>query len=280
MAQQTFVSNDLPNYYAQLVELQNHYLQWFNFSFERLPVLFSNSNIPDSWKPLLGEVFCTQFNQLNTIAVVLSYIRETDWFPNSGKLWSFTRFCSPADVKVVIIGQDPSDSDGTGLAFSKDSGIYPSTQNILEEVKSDIGEQNLRPEFRTDYGNLDYWAKQGVLLLNSALTNSTYKSHLSLGWNVIVEELIKKLQALNKNIVFMFWGECAKALRGGLENRFEIHYWNQYSAGHPSPNNQLNNFSGCKHFSQANGWLVEHDINPIDWCPVPPPQIVPNYVIS
>ncbi|XP_050502184.1 uracil-DNA glycosylase-like [Diabrotica virgifera virgifera] len=257
MAQQTVVSPDM---------MDN--IQLFNFVVESRYTLFSNSNIPDLWKPLLGFIFRTQLEPINLIEMILRYVPPTIWFPHSDKLWSFTKFCRPEEVKVVIVGQEPSDSYATGLAFSKDvgTGIYPSTKNILEEVKSDIGEENLRREFRTDYGNLDLWAKQGVLLLNSALTNSTYITHQGIGWKYILLELIKQLQIINKKIVFMFWGKNARDLSLNVEG----YEGNKLIAGHPSPNNEYNNFSDCRHFSQANEWLEQHSIKPVDWCPVPP----------
>uniref|UniRef100_A0A6P7FLV8 Uncharacterized protein LOC114330696 n=1 Tax=Diabrotica virgifera virgifera TaxID=50390 RepID=A0A6P7FLV8_DIAVI len=237
---------------------------------KQYPALFKDSIIPESWKPLLESVITAQTDCVRTIALVLSCLRETDWFPHSDKLWSFTKFCRPEDVKVVIVGKEPSNSHATGLAFSIDigSGIYPSTTNILEEVRRDIGDNNLRP-FPTDYGNLDHWAKQGVLLLNSALTKSTYRMHQDIGWDIMLGELIKQLQQINKNIVFMFWGWDAKFLSSYVED----YDGNKLDAGHPSPNNTKENFVGCKHFSTANGWLVKHDIEPIDWCPVPPTNI-------
>ncbi|CAG9832054.1 unnamed protein product [Diabrotica balteata] len=241
---------------------------------QKYPVLFKDSVIDESWKPLLARVFTTKINQLDDIALFL--LKDPHWFPQSNTLWSFTKFCRPADVKVIIVGQDPSDADATGLAFSKDigAGIYPSTEIILKEVRNDIGENNLR-RFPRNYGNLEYWAKQGVLLLNAALTNCTNKdnNHLDIGWKGIVIELMKQLQQVNKNIVFMFWGEHAKGLRGDVKvfrSGKENPMYNQNSAGHPSENNKYNSFLGCRHFTKANRWLVAHGMTPIDWCPVPP----------
>ncbi|XP_050512860.1 uracil-DNA glycosylase 1-like [Diabrotica virgifera virgifera] len=246
---------------------------------QQYPLIFNNSDIPDSWKPLLGSVFsCSQCptvfdqmllgNPLDNIALALK--DDFDWFPKSDTLWSFTKLCRPEDVKVVIVGQDPSDASATGLAFSKDvgEGIYQSTETILEEVRNDIGEHNLRP-FPEDYGNLDYWAKQGVLLLNSALTKSPHKSHLEIGWKTIVAELIKQLQQINKNIVFVFWGWHAML----LSHNVEYDDWNKLVTGHPSKNNEKNDFLGCRHFSNANRRLIKYGIEPIDWCPLPPKNI-------
>ncbi|XP_072381000.1 uracil-DNA glycosylase-like [Diabrotica undecimpunctata] len=241
----------------------------FQYFIQEYPVLFKDSNIDESWKPLLASIFTTKINQLNRIASFLS--EDPYWFPKSNTLWSFTRFCRPVDVKVIIVGQDPSDADATGLAFSKDigAGIYPSTETILKEVRSDIGENKLR-RFPRNYGNLEYWAKQGVLLLNAALTKGTDRDHLEIGWKDIVIELMKQLQQKNGNIAFMFWGEHAKSLRVHVNGVCKNQIWNQNSAGHPSGYNDINNFLGCKHFSKANAWLVANGMTPIDWCPVPP----------
>ncbi|XP_050502343.1 uncharacterized protein LOC126881805 [Diabrotica virgifera virgifera] len=238
----------------------NHKFEYF---VKEYPILFEKSKVPEVWQDLMATVFNNQFDSLKNVALHLK--EDQDWFPSSDKIWNFTKFCCPQCVKVIIVGQDPT-SEATGVAFSSEGKIYNSTRNILKEVKSDIGEENLR-KFKEDYGNLEYWARQGVLLLNSALTKHIgNNSHLKIGWKDITGELIKQLHVNNEKLVCMFWGQSAKNV---------INLCNVLTTGHPS-RNPKKNFFGCKHFSQANKWLKDHDLDEIDWCPVKKSGPVPN----
>uniref|UniRef100_A0A6P7EZ18 Uncharacterized protein LOC114324238 n=1 Tax=Diabrotica virgifera virgifera TaxID=50390 RepID=A0A6P7EZ18_DIAVI len=238
----------------------------FIYFVKKYPILFENSDIPELWQPLLASVFNNKLKCLETVALHLT--EDLEWYPSSDKMWNFTTFCCPQCVKVIIVGQDPS-LGATGLAFSNSETVYDSTRNILIEVKSDKGEEKLRP-FSEDCGNLEYWARQGVLLLNSALTKRVGGDcHLSIGWQNITRELTKQLQDKNKNLVFMFWGLYARNLSEGVKKVFANSSCNILSAGHPSPRNEKNDFFGCQQFSLANKWLKEHNIDEIDWCPVP-----------
>ncbi|CAG9832053.1 unnamed protein product [Diabrotica balteata] len=239
----------------------------FNDFVQNYPILFLNSDIPELWQPVLASVLN---NKIESLENIVSHLREetVEWVPSSEEIWTFTKFCCPCCVKVIIVGQDPP-CDASGLAFSSRETIYDSTVNILDEVKRDIGAENLRP-FPREYGNLEYWARQGVLLLNSALTKSIGgDSHLSIGWQDITGELIKQLQNSNEKIVFMFWGWYARTLDINVGKIVVNDLCNILKAGHPSSRNDKNDFLGCRHFSQANKWLKQHNIDEIDWCPVP-----------
>ncbi|CAG9832052.1 unnamed protein product [Diabrotica balteata] len=239
----------------------------FNDLVKKYPILFENSEISELWQSLLASVLN---NKIESLENIVSHLREEPgkWVPSSEKIWTFTKFCCPRCVKVIIVGQDPT-FDASGLAFSSRETIYDSTRNVLDELTSDIGIDNLRP-FPKDCGNLEYWARQGVLLLNSALTKSINgDSHLYIGWQDITGELIKQLQVINEKLVFMFWGLYARRLNVNVKQLFANNSCNILSAGHPSCRNEKNDFFGCQHFSQANKWLKEHNIDTIDWCPIP-----------
>lgn len=163
-------------------------------------------------------------------------------------------------VKVVILGQDPypNKSNACGLSFStcKNSTIPNSLRNIFKELKNDL---NITPVS----GDLEPWAKQGVLLLNSILTVEEGKSnsHRGLGWEVFTDKLIYELANNRNNIVFILWGsEAHKKVRNiNLSNHFIL------KSAHPSPNSCYRGFFGSKPFSQTNIYLSVNGIKQINW---------------
>ncbi len=166
-----------------------------------------------------------------------------------------------SNVKVVIIGQDPYHNPGQahGLSFSVPDGVAPppSLINIFKELQSDLGIEIPRT------GNLEKWAKQGVLLLNASLTVESNKpmSHSEIGWHIFTDEVIKHISLHKEHIVFMLWGKFAQNKSSLIDpSRHLI-----LKAAHPSPLSAYNGFFGCGHFSKANRWLAEHGAKPIDW---------------
>ena len=163
-------------------------------------------------------------------------------------------------VKVVIIGQDPYHglNQANGLAFSVDDGIKipPSLQNIFKELKNDIGTQ-----FPT-HGNLQHWADQGVLLLNSTLTVEQHKpnSHKDIGWEIFTDKIIQIL-GNSSNQVFILWGSYARAKMHLIDGKKNL----VLTAPHPSPLSAHKGFFGCKHFSKTNQYLIDNMIEPINW---------------
>jgi uracil-DNA glycosylase len=165
-------------------------------------------------------------------------------------------------VKVVILGQDPYHSPGTanGLAFSTDDDtVPPSLDNIFKELESDVGDGlllNLDPD-------LTRWAEQGVFLLNRILTVEEGKplAHADKGWEIFTRHVIEILNAKRKNVVYMLWGTYAQKLQPLIDpiNNLVL------TAAHPSPLSAYKGFLGCKHFSQANEYLVMHKKTPIQW---------------
>lgn len=182
-------------------------------------------------------------------------------FPKHKDLFSAYRLCPIDKLKVVILGQDPYHSPGQahGLAFSVPKGIPapPSLQNIYKEIRADLRLDTF------EHGCLTSWAEQGVFLLNSVLTvrSGLPGSHRDFGWQRFTDETINVINRIDKPIVFMLWGNYAKAKRGLLTNK----YHHILEAPHPSPLSAHNGFFGCKHFSKANDFLYGNEEDPIDW---------------
>jgi uracil-DNA glycosylase len=174
--------------------------------------------------------------------------------------------CPLNNLRVVILGQDPYFNPGqaTGLAFSVDPSVIgkngiqfpPTLQNIIKEVQTEMGECTV-----TD-GNLDGWAKQGVLLLNTCLTVRMGKplSHKEIGWGSFINCVINRLNE-EDGIVFMLWGANAKSYRSLLTNPNNL----VLTSAHPSPLSANNGFFGCRHFIRANDFLEDSGRPPIKW---------------
>lgn len=182
-------------------------------------------------------------------------------FPPQEQIFNAFNMCAYKDVKVVIIGQDCYHGEGEamGLAFSVAKGVKipPSLRNIFQELSTDI------PDFKEpNHGNLESWAQQGVLLLNSGLTvrEGAAGSHLA-EWEPYTDEVIRLLSQNRKNLVFILWGVPAKRKMNVIKNVEEQHI---ITAAHPSPLSSKN-FFGCKCFSKTNAYLVSKGLTPIDW---------------
>lgn len=164
-------------------------------------------------------------------------------------------------VKVVVLGQDCYINAGQahGLAFSVPRGIRvpPSLRNIYKELQSDL---NIAPP---SHGNLTSLAERGVLLLNSVLTVRAGQSgsHKEAGWQTFTNKAIGLVNQQDRPIAFLLWGSYARNKRSLITNDKHL----VLEAAHPSPLSAHNGFFGCKHFSQTNAFLIEHDIEPIDW---------------
>lgn len=170
---------------------------------------------------------------------------------------------TPLDkVRVVILGQDPYHGPGQahGLAFSVPPGVSPppSLQNIFKELERDLGMS------RPSHGCLNYWAEQGVLLLNAVLTvqANAAGSHAKRGWEAFTTRIIEIAAQRHEHLVFMLWGSYAhkKAEQVDLSGHCVL------KSAHPSPLSAHRGFIGNGHFSAANSYLQEHGRKPIDWC--------------
>ena len=216
--------------------------------------------IAESWKNLLADEFeKPYFAQL--VSFVHSEYATHRIFPRGSNIFRAFDKCPFDKLKVVIIGQDPYHGEGqaNGLCFSVNPGVPfpPSLQNIFQEVSNDTG-----APIPAD-GDLDRWAEQGVLLLNSVLTVRAHQaaSHAGHGWEQFTDAVVQAIDRNKQNIVYMLWGSYAQ--RKGAIADPEHNYI--LKAVHPSPLSAYRGFIGCRHFSLANQYLVAHGIEPIVW---------------
>lgn len=186
----------------------------------------------------------------------------TTVFPPKNKIFNAFTKSSLEDLKVVILGQDPYHGKGQaqGLAFSTPKEIKnpPSMVNILKEIKDDLKKDSSCLD-----GDLNPWAEEGVLLLNTILTveESKPKSHHKLGWEIFTDNIIKYISQNCKDVVFILWGGPAIA-KSKIIDETKHHI---LTAPHPSPLSSYRGFFGCKHFSKTNEILKSIGKKPIDW---------------
>lgn len=182
-------------------------------------------------------------------------------FPEANDIFNAFEFTPLANVKVVILGQDPYHNNGQahGLSFSvkPQVEIPPSLVNIYQELHEDLG------CYIPNNGYLKKWADQGVLLLNTVLTVRAHNanSHRGIGWEQFTDAVIQAVNNLDRPVVFMLWGRPAQNKKALLHNPQHL----ILEAPHPSPLSAYRGFFGCRHFSQANAFLKAHQIEPIDW---------------
>lgn len=213
------------------------------------------------WKARVGHLFDTP----GMIALRQFLLDEKragkQIFPPGPKIFAALDATPFDQVKVVILGQDPYHGPGQahGLCFSVMPGVPapPSLQNIFNEIESDLGLP------RPDHGCLLPWARQGVLLLNAVLTveRGLAGSHHGKGWEAFTDAIVDALNRERQDLVFLLWGSPAQA-KGRIVDSRRHHV---LKAPHPSPLSAHRGFFGCKHFSRANHWLVEHRQTAIDW---------------
>ena len=219
------------------------------------------AKLEESWKLRLKHEFSS-----NYMAKLSQFLHEERAagkliYPAANDI--FTAFnLTPFDkVKVVILGQDPYHGSGQahGLSFSVRYGLAPppSLQSIYKEMASDL--ELSRP----GHGNLEAWARQGILLLNSSLTVEAGKAgaHAGKGWEKFTDATITKLNTERIHLVFILWGRKAQ-LKGALidPQRHMV-----ITSAHPSPLSAYNGFFGSRPFSRANNYLARHNILPVDW---------------
>ena len=166
-----------------------------------------------------------------------------------------------ADVKVLVLGQDPYHGPGQahGLCFSVRRGVPapPSLGNIYKELQDDLGVE------APGHGNLEAWARQGVLLLNTSLTVRAHKaaSHQGHGWETFTDAVIESVNAKSERVVFILWGAAARKKRSFVDTTRHV----IIESPHPSPLSAHRGFLGSRPFSAANAALVEAGREPVDW---------------
>ena len=212
------------------------------------------------WNERLGPLFSDEKYKKIRQFLIEEYKTHTV-YPDMYDLYNCFRYTPFANVKTVILGQDPYHNEGQahGLCFSVQDGIQkpPSLENIFKELKADIGCEPPKS------GNLSKWAKQGVLLLNTALTVRAHQanSHAKCGWAWFTDNVIKIVSEQKANVVFILWGGNARSKKPLIDGSKHL----ILECAHPSPLSAYNGFFGCKHFSKTNEFLIKHGITPIDW---------------
>lgn len=216
--------------------------------------------IDSSWKEILEEEFKTPyFEALKQFLVEEK--KKHIIYPPGDQIFSAFNYTPFDKVKIVIIGQDPYHGEGQahGLCFSVLKGIRkpPSLLNIFKEIKNDLGYEI------PSHGNLEKWARQGVLLLNASLTVRANQagSHQKKGWENFTDAVIRKLSTEKEHLIFMLWGNFAIAKKELIDQ--SKHYI--LSSVHPSPLSANRGFFGNKHFSKANLILQNFEEDMIDW---------------
>ncbi|MGA9638614.1 uracil-DNA glycosylase [Flavobacterium sp.] len=219
-------------------------------------------NLTPDWQTLLeDEIQQPYFKEL--IKTVDEEYKTNTCFPPQELIFSAFNNCALLSLKVVIIGQDPYHGEGeaNGLSFSVNDGVKipPSLRNIYKELCHDLDSI-----FVPTSGNLEFWAKQGVLLLNASLTvrKDSPNSHKHLKWNRFTDAVIQKISEEKKGIVFLLWGGFAQKKGAKIDRTKHL----VLESGHPSPMSaNQGKWFGNKHFSQTNMYLMEKGLNTIDW---------------
>jgi len=217
--------------------------------------------IEESWKKVLQKEFDEEYFKGLTEFVKEEYKKSTVYPParfifNAFELTPFDK------VKVVILGQDPyhNPNQANGLAFSVNDGVAlpPSLVNIYREIESDM-----EGKTKNVGGNLENWAKQGVLMLNATLTVRAHMaaSHQNKGWEKFTDAVIKILSEQKENLVFILWGAYAQKKGGVIDESKHL----VIRSAHPSPLSAYNGFFGSKPFSQCNTYLIFNDKDPVVW---------------
>ena len=215
--------------------------------------------IGNNWDDILKEEYNKPYFEKLMNFIEDEYNKYTI-YPDKNNIYNALKLTPPDKVKVVILGQDPyiNKDQANGLSFSVQPGIAvpPSLKNIFREQRKDLG------IIQPNSGDLTKWAEQGVLLLNTTLTvrAGLSNSHQGKGWGIFTDSIIKYL-GQKENIVFMLWGNNAKAKRKLIDSSKNL----ILEAAHPSPLSATRGFFGCQHFSKANNYLIEHNLSPIDW---------------
>lgn len=218
--------------------------------------------IDPSWKKELAEEFEKPYFSALTSFVRSEYAAPgARIYPPGPRIFAAFDATPFPDVKVVIIGQDPYHGPGqaNGLCFSVNPGVSmpPSLVNIFKEIEAETG----RP-FPAD-GNLERWARQGVLLLNSVLTVREHqpKSHSGRGWETLTDAAVRRLATEREGLVFLLWG--SDAIRKGDFIDRSRHL--VLTSPHPSPLSAYRGFFGNGHFNRANEYLISQGKSPIEW---------------
>lgn len=219
-------------------------------------------SLKSDWKTHLDSEFSKSYFQQIEKRILAELESGNTFFPDTNTIFNAFNSTSWAEVKVVILGQDPYHNIGqaNGLSFSvpQSQAIPPSLRNIFIELNSDL---NIPPP---PHGDLSSWAQQGVLLLNAILTVRAHQaaSHRDFGWEIFTNNIIQKLSVEKTNLVFVLWGNFARSKKHLINpNKHLI-----LESAHPSPlSANKGGFFNTKPFSKTNAYLSSKGIKPINW---------------
>lgn len=190
---------------------------------------------------------------------IAARLRDRDWLPGPGRVFAALALTPPAAARVVILGQDPYPTPGhaNGLAFSvtPETALPRSLKNIFAEMRDDIGAA-------PPNGDLSGWARQGVLLLNTALSvlPGQAGAHATWGWDRLARQAVARAQA-ERPLAFILWGAHAQKAVAGLPRDCDL----VIATAHPSPLSARRGFFGSRPFSRVNDWLCARGEAPVDW---------------
>lgn len=217
-------------------------------------------NLGNKWDEILAPEFKKDYYLKLREFLKQEYSHYTV-YPDMNNIFNSLKYADYDNIKVVIIGQDPyhEPDQAHGLAFSvlKGNPVPPSLKNIYKEIETDLG---IAPP---NHGELTYWARQGVLLLNNALTvrRGQANSHRGKGWERFTDAVISKVNEKDSPVVYLLWGANAREKTRLINNPKHL----ILTAAHPSPLSAFNGFFGCRHFSRCNNFLRENGVEPVDW---------------
>lgn len=217
-------------------------------------------NIGNDWDEILSGEFDKYYYKELRNFLKGEYGSRTI-YPDMYNIFNALKYTAYKDVKVVILGQDPyhEPNQAHGLSFSVLDGVMkpPSLVNIFKELNADLGTGI------ADSGNLEKWARSGVLLLNTVLTvrRGEANSHKGKGWEIFTDKVISLLSEREQPMVFMLWGANARSKKALIDSRKHL----ILEAPHPSPLSAHRGFLGCRHFSKGNEFLVSKGMDAIDW---------------
>lgn len=219
------------------------------------------SEAKTDWNPLLRDQFEEPYwHELQTF--VRSERASTTVYPDHDDVFAALHLTPYASTKVLILGQDPYHGPGQahGLCFSVRDGVDvpPSLVNIFKELHADLGCPI------PNHGNLESWARQGVLLLNATLTVRARQaaSHQGVGWERFTDRVIEVVNAKKERVVFLLWGSSARRKKALVDGDRHV----IIESPHPSPLSAHRGFFGSRPFSRANEALIDAGREPIDWC--------------
>jgi uracil-DNA glycosylase len=217
-------------------------------------------SLPAEWKSPLESYS-------RKLLSISQFLSDKYYLPDSDKIWRALELTPLNTIKVVILGQDPypNKEHACGLAFSVTPNVTqlpPSLKNIYKELSSDLTDFTI-----PKHGNLESWANQGVLLLNTVLTvnEGESQSHSKIGWEEVTDTIIRTIATQSERVVFVLWGKSAQAKRKLLNLYLDKNKHRVFESAHPSPLSAHRGFFGSKTFSTINTWLEELGRDPINW---------------